>query len=138
MVNQQLICLGPEGSYGHCVAQWFNKKVCRGVADIVFAQSNQDVLCDLPIGSEGETLPIGFVPVYNTIEGYVAGVMRYLMKGADQRRYYLTTDQYLIPGETLHVVGKASLRIRHQLLVCDAKVSPHDIKTITSHEQALG
>ncbi|MBI4086702.1 hypothetical protein HY416_01835 [Candidatus Kaiserbacteria bacterium] len=137
-MSRKLVCLGPGGSYGDCVAQWLNANVFHGTVEIEFVKDNQDVLAEIENGSGEADLPMGIVPVYNTVEGYVAGVMRYLMRGPSHEKYYLSTQPSFVSEETFHVVGKVTLRIRHQLFACDPSVQLSDIKTVVSHGQALG
>lgn len=128
-----LVCLGPEKSYGDCATRWLNANTLNGTGEIVFVGSNEEILSSLKL----DEMTIGVVPVYNAVEGIVAPVIRHLMKGVDQRELYLSTEPYLVP-DAFHVVGRLGLRIRHQLLVSDASVSLQEIKTVKSHQQALG
>lgn len=130
----KLLCLGPDKSYGDCATRWLNANTLSGTGEIVFVGNNEEILSSLKL----DEMAIGVVPVYNAVEGIVAPVIRYLMRGVDQRELYLSIEPYLIPNEAFHVVGRLSLRIRHQLLASDASVSLQEIKTVKSHQQALG
>lgn len=135
-MKKQVVCLGPKGSYGHCVAQWTNARHFHNDADIIFAGSNEEVLHQIDNGP-GYRM-VGIVPIYNStnIQSIVPEVMRFFLNRDDQAAEYLLGRNPI--RQRLQVTDRISLRVHHQLLVLDPSVPMEEIRTVKSHPQGLG
>ncbi len=135
-MKKQIVCLGPKGSYGHCVAEWVNERHFRNDADIIFVGSNEEVLYQLDNGPEYRM--VGVVPIYNStnIQSIVPEVMKFFLDRDDQATEYLSGRNPI--RQRLQVTNRVSLRVHHHLLVLDPDVSMEEIKTVISHPQGLG
>lgn len=127
--------LGPEGSYGNWVATEVNENAYRDTATLMSMETHESVL-DALVRDEAENT-LGVVAMYNSTQGPVEETVRYWMARENQREKYLSLSFPTTAPHVLHVVGKISLRIHHQLLVCDPTVELHEIKRVISHQQAL-
>lgn len=135
-VNQRMICyLGPQGSYGHCVAEELNANAYQGAAKLLDMDSHEQILDALNQDATGTMS--GIVAIYNSTQGPVQETIRYWMTRENQRERYLDLGVSFAMPNLLHVIGKISLRVHHQLLVCDPTVRREDIKRVASHPQAL-
>ncbi len=103
-------CLGPAGSYSELAA----RELCKG-CEIVLCHSFSDAV-SLLVGGE---VDCAVLPVENSLNGGVLPVLD-LLAGAD----IFGEEEYLLP-------------IDHRLAMLEG-VRREDIKTVYSHEQALG
>ncbi len=103
-------CLGPEGSYSELAA----RELCKGCG-IVLCHSFSDAVSLLVGGEVG----CAVLPVENSLNGGVLPVLD-LLAGAD----IFGEEEYLLP-------------IDHRLAMLEG-VRREDVKTVYSHEQALG
>jgi len=135
-MKKQIVCLGPKGSYGHCVAEWVNERHFCNEADIVFVSGNKEVLCRVDDGPEYRR--VGVVPIYNStnIQSIVPEVMRFFLSRDNQATEYLLGRHPI--RQRLQVTDRISLRVHHQLLVLEPNVSMGEIRTVKSHPQGLG
>lgn len=103
-------CLGPAGSYSELAA----RELCKG-CEIVLCHSFSDAV-SLLVGGEADC---AVLPVENSLNGGVLPVLD-LLAGAD----IFGEEEYMLP-------------IDHRLATLEG-VRREDIKTVYSHEQALG
>lgn len=134
-VTQHLVYLGPEGSYGHCVAEELNANAYHGVAKLLGMESHEKILDALD--QDATENMSGIVAMYNSTQGPVQETIRYWMARENHRERYLDLGASFAVPNLLHVIGKISLRIHHQLLVHDPTVRLDQISRVVSHPQAL-
>lgn len=103
--------LGPKGSFTHSATQEYFKQ-----DDLISYGTIPACIKAVSIGE----VPIGVVPIENTIEGTVN----------------LTLD-YLYHKTNLHVIGEIVMPIAQQLLMKDKAVALSQITKVYSHPQAL-
>lgn len=136
-MNQQVICyLDPEGSYGHYVAKELKAHAYDGSARLLGMESHAQILDAVSRDATG-TLS-GIVAMYNSTQGLVEETIHYWIQRENQRgRYLALSSDSLIAPNLLHVIGKISMPINHQLLVCDSAVRLDEIKRVLSHPQGI-
>lgn len=115
----QILCLGPEGTYGHQVAHQINERYFGTHREIVFHKSHEAILAQLVRAKDSNV--VGVVAIRNSIAGLVIEVTRFWLNSS---------------RSSLHVVGEADLPIHHQLLVRPG-ISLKEVQTVFSHPQGL-
>lgn len=115
----QILCLGPEGTYGHQVAHQINKRYFGAQGEIVFRKSHEEILMQLDRAKDSHA--VGVVAIRNSIAGLVMEVVRFWLNPAPS---------------ALRIIGEVDLPIHHQLLVRPG-VSLKDVQSVFSHPQGL-
>jgi prephenate dehydratase len=115
----QILCLGPEGTYGHQVAYQINERHFEAQGEIVFRKSHEEIFVQLDRAKNPND--IGVVAIRNSTAGLVMEVVR----------FWLNTSPTL-----LHVTGEADLPIHHQLLARPG-VALKEVQAVFSHPQGL-
>lgn len=117
--GMQILCLGPEGTYGHQVAHQINKRYFGEQGGIVFRKSHEEILAQLDRAKDSHT--VGVVAVRNSIAGLVMEVVRYRLSP--------------LPS-SLRIIGEVDLPIHHQLLARPG-VPLREVQSVFSHPQGL-
>lgn len=115
----QILCLGPEGTYGHQVAYQVNKRYFGAQGEIVFRKSHEEILAQLDRAKDSHT--VGVVAIRNSIAGLVMEVVRFWLNPSPP---------------SLHIIGEVDLPIHHQLLARPG-VSLKEVQSVFSHPQGL-
>ena len=113
----QILCLGPDGTYGHQVAHEINKRYFGGRGEIVFRKSHEEILAQLDRAKDSNV--VGVVAIRNSTAGLVMEVVRFWLNSSP-----------------LRIIGEVDLPIHHQLLARPG-VSLKEVQSVFSHPQGL-
>ena len=113
----QILCLGPEGTYGHQVAHQINKRYFGAQGEIVFRESHEEILVQLERAKDSDA--IGVVAIRNSTAGLVMEVVRFWLKPSP-----------------LRIMGEVDLPIHHQLLARPG-VYLKEVQSVFSHPQGF-
>ncbi len=117
-MNSLMYVLGPAGTNGHAAGLVSGNSRGLGSENIAFCSNHLEVFA-LTERQGG----YGVVAIENSLGGLVSEVMQYWVNQKDE--------------SVLYIVGEVHLPIAHHLLVDPRITELSDIRSVTSHEQAL-